>query len=402
MTKSPPTPGQHETDINDSPAAAGDPPTVLHLGHHPQPGGGFRDLTTRVGGRNERVGAEHNPVVLVDSPECAERARDCLESRVKQISSFGPGAVDRASLALLPVRLPSAVLKLVKIVSRTGVDVVHSNDFRSAFLGALVASVADVALVVHVHQTSAPSRYPPLRRFIFRVADRVVHVSEHTRRVFDAEQDEKHVVVRSPLDIDAWTSREGDPNALKRAHGIGDGPVVSLVGRLSERKGHERFIAAGPGIIDAHPDATLLVVGGGDASYRGRLEDLAREHDVDDAVVFTGFWEDIVDVYRLSDVVVIPSVAENLPKVVQEATAFKCPVVATNSGGIPELVVDGETGLLVPEYGTPEELTAAVARLLDDPSFACALAGAGHSLLREEFDVPRVCEDLERVYVSVT
>ena len=143
------------------------------------------------------------------------------------------------------------------------------------------------------------------------------------------------------------------------------------------------------------PDATLLVVGEG--SRRGALEAMARELGIADRVVFTGRRDDVPAVTAALDVAVLPSYREALGLTILEAMALSRPIVASNVGGIPEMVEDGVTGLLVPPHDA-EALAAAIVRLLHDHPLADTLGRAGHDLVHERFCIERMVPAVEQIY----
>lgn len=376
-----------------------DSPTVLHAGYHPQPGGGFRDLVTRVGGRAERTGPAANPIALIDSAACARRADAQLSVPVASLTAFGDGATTGSDYLRAATGVPRCLWALRSLAVEHDAAVLHVNSFRAGVVCAPLATLTDLSFVVHVHHLAGPTRHPWLREYVYGVADRIVHVSEHTRAVLG--DDDRHCLVRSPIDVSALRSREGDPGALRSAFDIGDGPVVAMVGRLSENKGQRKFVRAAAQIHEVVPETTFLIVGSGDDEYRADLEATVEDHGIEDRVVFTGFWENIVDVYELATVVAVPSRDENLPKVIQEALAFECPVVASDAGGIPELVEHEATGLLVPESDDGRRLGEAIVRLLDQPKLAAELGRRGADRVKSSFDLPVVLDEQESLYRSL-
>lgn len=376
-------------------AARFDPPTVLHVGHHPQPGGGFADLVTRVEGREHSFARGDNVVGLLDSARaCVDSARERLAARVEPVRGFGSGPVTLTDLPAALTRT-AGVGHLRELCEENSVDVVHANEFRSGVVASVVSTVTGCPLLLHVHHTSSHRAHPWLRRWLFSAADRVVHVSKYTRDELTLGEPD-HVVVRSPIDVAEFQNHPADPDTLAASYGLTGRPTVALIGRLAPNKGHERFIRAATEV-----DADFLIVGSGDDSYRLELESLVEELGVADQVTLTGFWENITDVYALSDVVVVPSTDENLPKVIQEALARRVPVVASSSGGIPELIEHERTGLLIEPGAEGTKIAAAVERLLKDDLLAERLAKSGLDRLRSEFDIDVVTERLEGVYDSV-
>jgi glycosyltransferase involved in cell wall biosynthesis len=183
---------------------------------------------------------------------------------------------------------------------------------------------------------------------------------------------------------------------LRDEYGMEPGSqIVGVVARLEPEKGHPTLFEAWPAVIRAVPDAYLLVVGEG--SRREELEGLARSHRIAHRVVFTGRRDDVPAVTAALDVAVLPSYREAQGLSVLEAMALSRPVVASAVGGIPEMITDGVTGLLVPPHDAPA-LAGAIARLLRDHPYADQIARAGHDLVHERFCVERMVADVESIY----
>jgi glycosyltransferase involved in cell wall biosynthesis len=186
-----------------------------------------------------------------------------------------------------------------------------------------------------------------------------------------------------------------DPGARERVRrelGLGDAPVLIVTSRLHHAKGHAHLLEALAGLGQAVPRVRLLVVG--DGTERAKLEAQARASGLGEAVVFTGFRDDVADLLRAADLFVLPSLLEGMPNTVLEAMAVGLPVVASAVDGVPEVVVDGATGLLVPA-GQAQALGDAIARLLAEPAAAAAMGRAGLERVRERFTLARTLADSE-------
>jgi glycosyltransferase involved in cell wall biosynthesis len=171
--------------------------------------------------------------------------------------------------------------------------------------------------------------------------------------------------------------------------------IVGVVARLEPEKGHQTLIEAWPHVLREVPDAYLLIVGEG--SRRDFLEQWAAAHKVAHRVVFTGRRDDIPAVTAALDVAVLPSWREAQGLSVLEAMALSRPVVASDVGGIPEMIQDGVTGLLVPQ-DNPVALAAAIVRLLKDHGFADTLARAAHDLVHDRFCIELMVKAIEQIY----
>jgi len=171
--------------------------------------------------------------------------------------------------------------------------------------------------------------------------------------------------------------------------------VVGVVARLEPEKGHPTLLEAWPGVLRAVPDVYLLIVGEG--SRRDALEAQARELRVAHRVVFTGRRDDVPAVTAALDVAVLPSYREAQGLTILEAMALSRPVVASNVGGIPEMVEDGVTGILVPPHDA-EALTRAIARLLTDHPYADMIGRAGHDLVHDRFCIELMVDAVTTIY----
>jgi len=170
---------------------------------------------------------------------------------------------------------------------------------------------------------------------------------------------------------------------------------VGVVARLEPEKGHPTLLQAWPAVLRAVPNAALLVVGEG--SRYAELERLAASLRIAHRVVFTGRRDDVPSVTAALDVAVLPSYREAQGLSILEAMALSRPVVASRVGGIPEVIEDGVSGLLVPPRD-PEALAGAIIRLLKDHPYADMIGRAGHDVVHERFCIGLMVRAVETIY----
>ncbi|MCL2728613.1 MAG: glycosyltransferase family 4 protein, partial [Actinomycetia bacterium] len=216
--------------------------------------------------------------------------------------------------------------------------------------------------------------------------DTLTYLGEYTRSRIAAALTEQAAarMVQLPPGVDEKTFHPGSGGAVVRARlGLADRPVVVCVSRLVQRKGQDTLILAMPRILREFPDAALLIVGGG--PYRTELETLAERTGISEAVHFTGPvpWEELPAHYGAGDVFAMPCRTrrggldvEGLGIVYLEASATGLPVVAGDSGGAPDAVLDGETGWVVPG-GSPEQAAERILTLLHDPELRRSMGERG-------------------------
>lgn len=281
-----------------------------------------------------------------------------------------------------------AALRLAMRLRRWRPDVVHLHTPREYVGGTLAARCAGVpATVITRHMVR------PVNALMRRVYGRTGAVLCLTRAVRDnlAGQGippEKLELVYGAIDTTEFAVEAGKGAAL----------AVGIVGRLVGGKGHACFLEAAARFSAASPlPAKFLIVG--DGPERPTLEALAGRLGLSsDRVVFTGFRGDMPAVMASLDILVLASTdAEVLPLVVMEALAAGRAVVATRVGGVPEIVEDAVTGLLVPP-GDTDALAGALRRLAADPELRARLGVAGKRKVEAQFSLPRMIAETERVY----
>ncbi len=185
---------------------------------------------------------------------------------------------------------------------------------------------------------------------------------------------------------------------LARELGTDGHPVVGIVGKLSDVKGHEHFLAAAAVVARSLPDARFLIVG--DGARRQELGRVADELGIADAVIFAGVREDVPRVLGLMDAFALSSTSEGTPNVLMEAMAAGLPVVATDVGGVPEVVERGSSGLLVPAGDGPA-MGRALLEILSDPARACSMGERGRTLARESHDIAAVVTKVEDTFAAL-
>jgi glycosyltransferase involved in cell wall biosynthesis/GT2 family glycosyltransferase len=299
---------------------------------------------------------------------------------------------------------PLAVLRLVRLLRRADVAVLHAHCFDPTFIGLLAARIAGVPFVFTRHHSDHNIRigkrwHTRIDAWCAKHADRVVAVSKATREVLtDVEHvpTEQITVVYNGMDPLHVPAAE-DVDNLRLELGLLDEFVVLMLARLHEEKGHRYLFDAIPSILSHYRRVVFLLAGEG--PHREHLEADIRERGLQDAVRFLGQRDDVARLISLASVVVVPSLAESFGFVVLEAMSLGKPVVAAATGGIPELVTDGENGLLVPPADS-RALSDAILRVIQNPEWAGRLAECGRTRVRA-FSFERMIRAYEGVYSTI-
>jgi phosphatidylinositol alpha-1,6-mannosyltransferase len=322
------------------------------------------------------------------------------------LASDAPGSAEYdAALPYPVIRRPTGMLLPTPGVAKQAADLVRRHGCDSAFFGAAAplglltpalrsAGVRHVVGATHGHETGWVA-LPGSRQMMQRIARRLdvlTYISEYTRgRLEPALGSRTRLTQLSPgVDVDRFTP-DADGAAVRRRYGLGEAPVVVCVSRLVPRKGQDVLVAGWPRVLARHPEARLLLVGGGPAE--GSLRRAVAARGLGDSVVLTGpiAPQDLPGHYAAGDVFAMPCRTrrggldvEGLGMVFLEAAACGRPVVAGTSGGAPETVQEGVTGHVV-DPRSPEVVAATIVDLLADPARARAMGTAGRAWVEQRW-----------------
>ncbi|UCD34336.1 MAG: glycosyltransferase family 4 protein [Nitrospiraceae bacterium] len=299
----------------------------------------------------------------------------------------------------VPMRKPydlDSMIRLRGFLRKNRFDVVNTHSGVDSWIGGIAAKLAGVPVLVRTRHLNIALKRNPLN-FIHYLPDMYIACGDNMRQnLVESCGFPAHKVVSiatgvAPEFFEVRRSREA-----RAKYGLDRGaPVIANVGILRSVKGHEVTLRSVQRVVDAVPGVRYLIAG--DGPRQKALEDLARELGIVEHVLFTGFVEDVREVYALSDVVVLSSWSEGLPQSVLQAMAAGVPVVATRVGGVPEVVVHGDTGLLV-EPGDHEGLAQGIITLLRQPEAGKRLAGRARELVMKEHSAEHMLDQIEQLY----
>ena len=296
---------------------------------------------------------------------------------------------------------------VVTRLRRGEVDIVHSHKFGSNVWAAVLSTIArPPVFIAHEHTWSYEGdRLRALldRRLIGSRADALIAVSRDDRRkMIEIERIPAEKIRFIPNGIEAPAGPPANSREEVRAElGLSeDQPVIGTVATLRPQKALDVLIEAAVSLRREWPDLALLIVGGEDTRQpeeAARLRHLVSRSGAEGLVRFLGLRSDVSRVLSAFDVAAISSDYEGSPLAAMEYMEASLPVVATKVGGIPDIVVDAETGILVPPRD-PNQLSAALGRLLRDPEIAQRMGEAGQARRRSEFDLSQTVARIEDLY----
>jgi glycosyltransferase involved in cell wall biosynthesis len=310
----------------------------------------------------------------------------------------------QAPLIAIPDRGPwdwRIVPALLQTCRRHRVRIWHGHDYKSNLLGLLLRRFWPMRLVTTVHGWVKHTRRTPLYYWIDRLClpryEKVICVSPDLQQECQAVgvTAERCVLIENAIDVEEFSRRRSVEEA-KSGQGIDPARlVVGAVGRLSPEKGFDLLIRAADRLLANGVNLELMIAGDGDE--RAHLQELIQQLGRGDRIRLLGFRADLRELYEAMDVFALSSHREGLPNVVLEAMALEVPVVATHIAGIPRLIDNGVSGLLVPP-GSVDELVGALGRLLADAKLRRQLRRTGRRTIESRYSFAARMKRIETLY----
>jgi len=311
--------------------------------------------------------------------------------------------VDVVEVELRSELNPVAVASLSSVVRRRGVEIIHAHRAHAHSIGLLTSRVTRRPYVVTRHTALRPKdNFATRLKYRSRFVTRFVAISRAVKDVLVGYgvPGEKIAVIYDGIDTDRYRPGGDGARVLSELDVPADAPLVGKVANFyGKSKGHATFLDAASAVAERVPQVRFLLAG--HSTDSDEMRSMAEQRGLADRIVLAGYRADVPDVLAALDVLVnVPIAREGLSVAIMEAMATGVPVVGSDVGGIPELIADGETGLLVPPGDAPA-LAAAIERLLTDVELAARLASAGARFVRENLTVEHMVEKTERLYREI-
>jgi len=292
-----------------------------------------------------------------------------------------------------------------KIITENTVHILHCHGYKADIYGCLIGKRAGVKVVCTLHGWLGGSTklriYEKIDYYFYKfLVDKIITVSKayENRLIKMGIAAEKIVTIPNTVDTRVMKTSVASKD-LKKEFGISSShKVVGIVARLSREKVHEVFINSCVEILKGYRNVTFLIVGEG---YRlPVLKNIVAELGLEKNIIFTGYQNDIAAIYSALDIVVLSSLTEGLPVSLLEASSFEKPVVATNVGGVSEIVVNGKTGFIVPPNNS-KSLADKILLLLNNDELAKRLGRNGQNFIDDKFGPESVSNKTMLIYDHV-
>jgi glycosyltransferase involved in cell wall biosynthesis len=333
----------------------------------------------------------------------SHKTKEFLQKYREKVISISPLRRD-----INPVYDFLALFSLYRLFRKEKFDIVHTHTAKAGILGRIAARLAGIPRVIHTpHGHNFYGYFGSLgskavihtERIMSKLTHKIIALTELEKRdlaVYHVALPSQVAVVNSGLELDHYRAIAVDTKRKKEdLHIREDAVVVGMVGRLEPVKGPEYFVEAADMVLKKHPNITFLIVGDG-SLYDSLKAQCSRMH-ISDSLIFTGWREDIPELLTMIDLLVLPSLNEAVGRILIEAGACGKPVVATRVGGIPEVVLDNKTGVLVPPRDAAE-MARAIMVLAEDKKKRVSMGETAKNWVDEKFSAPTMVESIADLY----
>ncbi len=325
-----------------------------------------------------------------------------------------PIYIDALQRELNPVKDLIAFIEILKILYKNKPDIVHTHTTKAGastrfavFLYGLLTQRKIKTIhtfhghVLHGYFGTLKTRvFIRIERILAKFTERIVVICplqyHELCHQFKIAPPNKFSIIPLGFDLTQFLDAEAHRGELrKELHIPEDMLLVGMVGRLTAIKNHALFLRSAARVLEKTANVRFLIIGDGELAVD--LKQLADDLQIKDRVIFLGWRDDMASVYAGLDLVVLTSFNEGTPVTLIEAMASAKPVVATAVGGVPDIVLDGQTGILAPS-GDADGLAVAMTDLLLDPGKRQEFGERGREFVREKYTKERLCADIEKLY----
>lgn len=370
---------------------------ILYLDHAPLLGGAERSLLVLL----RHLDRERFEPLLACPPD-STLAQEAGKLGVRVAPARMPVVRGIRNPLALTLRLWGGAAALARLIRHERVDVVHANVMRAAIYGALAARLSGASFVSHVRDIHRERLFVQAAGTLARA---IIVTSRGVGAALPQRFASKTHLIYNGIDLEEFDPQLGDPLAFRRSLNVPeDSPLVGNVGWIAPWKGQDSFVEAAALVAQEHPQARFVIVGGladpVHAPYFEKLRNEARKL-LGERLIFAGERRDMPQVMAALDILAHCARDEPFGRVLIEAMAMAVPVVAMASGGVPEIVAHGETGLLVPP-GNVRALAEAISGLLRHKERRQDMGVKARQRSKERFDARQTARKIEEVYLSLS
>ena len=315
--------------------------------------------------------------------------------------SFLCKEANASGIKTLPIEFKHTVsifdsLKVFSILKKERVDIVNTHSSIDSWVVSPAAKFLGIP-VIRTRHVSTRIKNPFLYK---RLCDRIIVTADAIKQDMikvNGINPDKITSIPTGIDLDIFNALKVHGERIRREFSIPDKtPLIGMVSVLRSWKGHRYFIEAASKVIKVMPDIRFMIVG--DGPMKDFVEGTIDRFSLRSHVIMSGFRSDIPDILAAMDIFVLPSTgSEGVPQAILQAQSLGRPVIGTRVGGIPEVIEDGVTGVLIPPKD-PDALAHSILSLIQDKEKAGELGVNGMKLVKEKFSITNMVDKIEAVY----
>lgn len=299
--------------------------------------------------------------------------------------------------------LSGSIFKVNKILRANNIHLIYCADNISKLIGGIIGKLSGVKVVAHCHDDFKEDTLgKTMRMFYLMLLDRILTVSDKVKKFFTVKEKgfQKAITVYNGIDADIFNP-QNVPDDLRNELGLKkEDIVIGSIGVIEKDKGH-RYLVEAIARLKAEGITNVVCVICGTGPHESDLKELARAKGLEREVLFLGFRDDIPRVLKVLDIFALMSLTiESFSMAAVEAMAMEAPVIATNTGGIPEVVDDGKTGIIVPP-GNVDAFCEAIKYLIQNPEIRFRMGQSGRVKVLERFTIESNVRKTEDIFLQL-
>ena len=314
------------------------------------------------------------------------------------------------NIPVLPIRFRnrldlSVIFHIITIIKENRIDILHSHEYKSDIIAYLVSKLYKIPTVTTIHgwitNTIKGKINIGLGKKVLPAFTKVIAVSPQIRAELlrSGVPEGKIALVYNAIVAENYVPGSYEPDSVRRRFNLPPSAIlIGNVGRLSPEKGQKDFLLAAEMLCRTTENVYFILVG--DGGDRQELQHFAEQHNIADRVFFTGHVEDVRPIYQDLDYVALTSHTEGFPNVVLESLCMDTPVLATDVGGVGDIIFNNTTGLLIPPHA-PEAIYKGLLDLIHHPQNSQKMAAAGKKRVQENFLFAKRVAAVETIYREV-
>lgn len=379
--------------------------SILYVNHVSHIGGAetsLIDLLDNIGKSKYRV--------IVACPASGDLAERLSQRDAEHVIIKG-GVLKRTfnplSLIVFAYYFVMDTVKLSYIIKSHNVRIIHANSFISCLFCSISAKICGIPLIWHMRDLIKMRLF---NKIFINYAGSMANIIVATTTVMKNNlislgvAPEKICVIHNGIDLKKYNTAPTNGGIIRKEFGISlYTPLVGIVGQLTAWKGQRDFIRAASIVVERYPSAKFLIVGKtiiGDSHYGQELADLVTKLGLNRHIIFTGFRTDISNVMAAIDILVSASWKEPFGRTIIESMAAGKPVIATNAGGVPDIIENRVNGILVPPRN-PQRLANGILEILNNPELCRKIRNAGRKAVKQRFSLEKQMRKIEKLYEDV-